>query len=284
MAKVKHERVMSGEFEICVFDLCGGSMMDDYDPAWWQHIFDETYLITDARSVCCPEVTALEVDVVVATLELEPDDRILDLCGGQGRHAIELNRRGYGNITVVDYSQVMLRVGAHDAARVGCSVDFCRGDACELGLADGIFDVVLVMGNSFGYFEDDGRNRKILQEICRLLRPGGKVLLDLVHPGYVRQQFNPNSWHEANEDVVVCRQRKLLKEGVLAREVVLSKQQGLIRDVTYFSRIFQPRELETLLADSGFHQINTKGGLVSQPEPGDYGLLGKRMLVTAHKP
>jgi D-alanine-D-alanine ligase len=259
-------------------------MMDDYDPTWWQHIFDETYLVTDARSVCCPEVTAVEVDMVVATLGLKPDDRILDLCGGQGRHAIELKRRGYKKVTVVDYSPVMLRVGVEDAARAGHAVHFCRADASEVGLADCVFDVVLVMGNSFGYFEMDSQNRKILKEICRLLRPGGKVLLDLAHPDFVRQQFKPGSWHEANEDVVVCRQRKLLNEGVLVREVVLSKRHGLIRDVTYFARIFQPFELETLLTESGFQQITCGGSLVSQSKVGDYGLLSKRMVITAHKP
>jgi D-alanine-D-alanine ligase len=258
--------------------------MADYDPTWWQHIFDETYLITDARSVCSPEITAAEVDMVLDTLEVKPDDRILDLCGGQGRHAIELNRRGFENVTVVDYSQVLLRVGADDAARAGCSVHFCRANASEVGLADGVFDVVLVMGNSFGYFEQDSQNRKILREICRLLRRGGKVLLDLVHSDYVRQHLKPTSWHEAGADVVVCRQRKLRNEGVLVREIVLSKGRGLIRDVTYFARLFQPQELEKLLADSGFRKISCGSTLVSHPKAGDYGLLSKRILVTADKP
>ncbi|MCG6916883.1 MAG: methyltransferase domain-containing protein [Deltaproteobacteria bacterium] len=258
--------------------------MDGYDPTWWQHIFDETYLVTDARSVCCPLTTAAEVDMVEATLGLNSDDRILDLCGGQGRHAIELDKRGYKNVTVVDYSQVLLRVGLKDAVRKGCSVYFCRGDACELGLADSTFDVVLIMGNSFGYFQDDSQNQKILQEICRLLRSGGTLLLDLVHNDYARQQFRPTSWHEANGDVVVCRQRKLLEEGVLVREMVMSKQSGLIRDVTYFARLFRPEELEVLLAHSGFKQISCGGTLISHPKPDDYGLLSKRMLVTAHKP
>ena len=258
--------------------------MDDYDPTWWQHIFDETYLITDARSVCCPEVTAAEVDMVEATLRLKVEDRILDLCGGQGRHAIELNRRGYRNVTVVDYSQVLLQVGCHDATKVGCSIHFCCGDACEVGLADDSFDVVLVMGNSFGYFKEDSQNQEILREIRRLLKPGGRVLLDLIHSDYARQQFKPSSWHEANEDVVVCRERELLKEGVLVREIVLSKRGGLVRDVTYFARLFQPEELEALLAESGFHRINSAGTMVSQPKVGDYGLLSKRMVVTAHKP
>jgi D-alanine-D-alanine ligase len=255
-----------------------------YDTNWWQHIFDETYLVTDARSVCCPLTTAAEVDMVEATLGLNSDDRILDLCGGQGRHAIELHKRGYKNVTVVDYSQVLLRVGLKDAAQKGCSIYFCRGDACELGLADSIFDVALLMGNSFGYFEDDSQNQKILQEICRLLKPGGTLLLDLVHNDYARQQFKPSSWHEATRDVVVCRQRKLLDEGVLVREMVISKRSGLIRDVTYFARLFRRKELEVLLAGSGFKQISCAGTLVSHPKPDDYGLLSKRMLVTAQKP
>jgi D-alanine-D-alanine ligase len=260
------------------------AVMDDYDTNWWQHIFNETYLVTDARSVCCPLTTAAEVDMVEATLGLNPDDQILDLCGGQGRHAIELHKRGYKNVTVVDYSQVLLRVGLKDAANKGCAVSFCRGDACEIGLAGSAFDAVLVMGNSFGYFEDDSQNQRILQEICRLLRPGGTLLLDLVHNDYARQQFKPSSWHEATRDVVVCRQRKLLDQGVLVREMVISKRSGLIRDVTYFARLFHPEELEVLLAGSGFRQISCGDTLVSHAQPGDYGLLSKRMLVTAHKP
>ena len=258
--------------------------MDGYDPKWWQYIFDETYLVTDARSVCCPVTTAAEVDIVEAKIGLSYDDRILDLCGGQGRHAIELNKRGYKKVTVVDYSQVLLRVGLRNATKVGCDIHFCRGDACELGLADSIFDAVLVMGNSFGYFEDDSQNQRILREIYRLLKPRGKILLDLIHSDYARQQFKPSSWHEATKDVIVCRQRQLLAAGVLVREMVVSKQGGLIRDITYFARLFQPKELEVLLAGSGFHQISCAGKLVSLSSAEDYGLLSNRMLVTAEKP
>lgn len=258
--------------------------MDDYDPSWWQHIFDETYLVTDARSVCCPEVTATEVDMVEATLEPGAEDFILDLCGGQGRHAIELSRRGYRNVMVVDYSQVLLQVGAHDATKAGSSVYFCRGDACRVGMTDDSFDVVLVMGNSFGYFKEDSQNKEILREIRRLLKPGGRVLLDLIHSDYARTHFKPSSWHEANEDVVVCRERQLQNEGVLVREIVLSKERGLIRDVRYFARLFQPQDMEALLTESGFQQIDSGGLLVSHPKADDYGLLNKRMLVTALKP
>ncbi|UCG12989.1 MAG: methyltransferase domain-containing protein [Deltaproteobacteria bacterium] len=257
---------------------------EEYDRTWWQRVFDEIYLITDARSVCCPETTSAEIDMILEVIRLNPQDRILDLCGGQGRHAIELNRRGHRNVTVVDYSEVLLRVGIRDARRMGCEIDFCRADACEVGLAAGIFDVILVMGNSFGYFAEDRDNQRILLEICRLLKPGGNLLLDLIDSDYARQQFKTSSWHEADEDVVVCRQRNLRDDGIVVREMVLSKQRGLVRDINYFARLFRRRELETLLADSGFQRISFEGTLISHPTAKDYGLLTRRMLVTARKP
>ena len=67
-------------------------------------------------------------------------------------------------------------------------------------------------------------------------------------------------------------------------EIVLSKERGLIRDVRYFARLFQPQDLEGLLTESGFQQIDCGGLLVSHPKADDYGLLNKRMLVTAFKP
>ena len=121
-------------------------------------------------------------------------------------------------------------------------------------------------------------------EVCRLLKPGGKLLLDLIHREYARQKFTPSSWHEANEDVVVCRRRKLLDDGIVVREMALSKDSGLIRDATYFARLFRYAELEALLKESGFQQINRAGSLASQPRVGDYGLLSNRMLVTARRP
>ena len=35
----------------------------EVDPDWWKTLFDEVYLITDARSVCDSELTRREVDV-----------------------------------------------------------------------------------------------------------------------------------------------------------------------------------------------------------------------------
>ena len=85
------------------------------NPDWWKTLFDETYLITDARSVCDDELTCREVDMVESRLELQKAWPIVDLCGGHGRHALELSSRGFQDVTVVDYSaiRVMCQYSQH---------------------------------------------------------------------------------------------------------------------------------------------------------------------------
>ena len=68
------------------------------DDNWWQDLFDEIYLLTDARSVCDEKLTGQEVDFLIETLVLDKSASILDLCGGHGRHSLELSRRGFKDV------------------------------------------------------------------------------------------------------------------------------------------------------------------------------------------
>ncbi len=68
------------------------------DPDWWKTLFDDIYLLTDARSVCDEEITRREVDLICELLPIRPDHKILDLCGGHGRHSLELAARGIGSM------------------------------------------------------------------------------------------------------------------------------------------------------------------------------------------
>jgi hypothetical protein len=55
------------------------------DPDWWKTLFDEVYLLTDARSVCDARITRREVDLICSLLPMKGSHKILDLCGGHGR-------------------------------------------------------------------------------------------------------------------------------------------------------------------------------------------------------
>ena len=61
---------------------------------WWETLFDDVYLLTDARSVCDDEITCREIDLVCELLSIQKHQHILDLCGGHGRPSFDLFKRG----------------------------------------------------------------------------------------------------------------------------------------------------------------------------------------------
>jgi D-alanine-D-alanine ligase len=252
---------------------------------WWKTLFDEVYLVTDAPFVCNPALTKHEVDVIEQALGLQPAARLLDVCGGQGRHALELARRGYQHLTVLDYSEFLLGRGRWEAAAAGVNVIFCQGDARAMPLPTAGFDVVLLMANSFGYFVDAADDRQVLAEVARILAAGGSFLLDLIDRDIALHHFCPESWHEATDDIVVCWRRELVHDLIRVRELVVSKATGMLRDRAYAERLYSPESIRRLLTDVGFHDIVIqRGAFVYDPDQGtDYGLATNRMLVTAAK-
>jgi D-alanine-D-alanine ligase len=255
------------------------------EPNWWQSLFDDVYLLTDAPIVCNPALTKREVDVVKQVLRIRPSDHILDLCGGQGRHAIELARHGYQHLTVLDFAPLLLQRGRQEIIDTGLSMNFCRGDARTLPLRSSCMDVVLLMANSFGYFVDAAEDQRLLHEVARVLRRGGRLLLDLFDYDYTVRHFLPESWHEANDDVVVCWKRERVGDVIRVREMVLSKTKGLLRDRAYAERLYRPDRLHAMLEAVGFdnHKIHDNV-LIYEPDDGrDYGLATHRMLITVTK-
>jgi D-alanine-D-alanine ligase len=257
--------------------------MIQFDPEWWKTLFDETYLITDARTVCDEALTCREVDFLEQILKLEKSWPILDLCGGQGRHSLELSRRGFRDVTVLDYSKVLIDLGIETAQREGLNTRFVRRDARDTALPDEGFKVIFVMANSFGYFVDEGENERILREAFRLLKPKGSLLLDLPHREYALKNFVPRSWHETNEEMVICRQRELDEDVVFGREMVICKKRGMIRDATYCTRLYSPERITALLKSASFISAGIHKDFVSHGKKGDYGLMTNRMIVIAEK-
>ena len=76
---------------------------------WWRTLFNALYLKTDGDVVEKDENTVEDVNALVDALDLKPEDGILDLCCGHGRHSLELARRGFQNITGIDRSRYLIR-------------------------------------------------------------------------------------------------------------------------------------------------------------------------------
>lgn len=254
------------------------------DPDWWRTLFDEVYLLTDARTVGDADLTSREIDWVCRILSPAGRARILDLCGGQGRHALELGRRGYRHCTVVDYSRPLLGMGREAAVQRGLPVHFVQADARRLSLCSAGFDHVLILGNSLGYLANESDDLAILTECHRVLKSSGRLLLDVSDGRHVRANLAPIAWHEIGGDVVVCREREVRDNWVCAREMVLSKSRGLIRDKNYRMRLYDAEALTSLAAQAGFSEIRQHASPSSRAgRHRDTGCMQNRLLISASK-
>ena len=143
--------------------------------AWYKNFFDEWYLKYWVQPIT-QERTEQEVDAIIRFLELEPKSRVLDLCCGQGRHSLELARRGY-HVVGLDLSETLLDHSRKMAEQEGLQIEFINGDMRQLPQTtefDGIFNFY----TAFGYFEKDEDNQAVLNAVGKALKKQGRFLLD----------------------------------------------------------------------------------------------------------
>ncbi|MCR9106547.1 MAG: methyltransferase domain-containing protein [Gammaproteobacteria bacterium] len=254
---------------------------------WWKTLFNSVYLKTDGDVVENNENTKAEIDMLLQACELDQDSELLDLCCGQGRHTLELARRGFNNLHGFDRSQYLIRLARKRARTEGLRVKFSEGDARRIHLPESSKDCVIIMGNSFGYFEREEDDLEVLRSIMRVLRSRGKLVLDVVDAQWMAKNFEPRTWEWIDQEHFVNRERSLSADGkrIVSREVVTHANVGVIADQFYAERLYSEEDLRSILGDLGFTDIVCHGSLQSGSTRGqDLGMMANRLFLSAVAP
>ncbi len=148
-----------------------------------------------------PALTLADVDFLEKTFDVKPGACLLDVPCGNGRHSIELARRGY-RITGVDLSQEFLA-----AARAELDADWRVGDMRALELESSAFDGAFCFGNSFGYLDHTGV-AAFLGAISVALKPEAKLVIET---GVCAESILPTlvqkRWHRMGDLMILSENR-----------------------------------------------------------------------------
>ena len=251
---------------------------------WWRQIFNANYLKTDGDVVEDETITRTEVDQFEAVASPAHDSAILDLCCGQGRHIIEFASRGYKNLHGLDRSHYLINRAETTARKQGRAVTFREGDARKLPFAADSFDLVILAGNSFGYFESPQDDIKVLNQIARVLKPFGKLLIDITDGEYMREHFQARSWEWIDKRHFVCRERSLSadQQRLISREVIAHVKKGVMADQFYAERLYSREALCELLNRLGFTKVEANSDILTDSQrKQDLGMMAKRFVITA---
>ena len=241
----------------------------------WDAFFSDFYLRAYADDERQTEAEAQAL-AAVALGGCPSGGRVLDVPCGFGRHAIPLARAGY-RVVGVDRSQALL----DEAARRGDGASrptFTRADYRDLPLPDDSFDVAVNLFTSLGYL-GDAEDTKALTEICRVLRPGGRLLIETMHRDLLVRQFREQDWRLAGQGRLLLEQRTFdAAAGVAQTTQTLVDNTGA-RDSRSFSvRIYTATELVAMLDSAGFEETRCHGDLDGRPFATD-----TRLVVVARR-
>ncbi|MBL6933271.1 MAG: methyltransferase domain-containing protein [Rhodospirillales bacterium] len=254
---------------------------------WWRELFNSIYLKTDGDVVENNLNTDREVSDLIVAADIRRKDRLLDLCCGQGRHSLELAGRGFSNVTGVDRSRYLIRLAKRRASKRGLNVTFKEGDARALRFPENSFDCVFLMGNSFGYFDQETDDHRVIDVIKKVLCTDGQIALDITDGDWMRGNFEPRSWEWIDQNHFVCRERSLSSDDqrLITREVVTHAERGVIADQFYAERLYSRESIERLLEAKGFRDLVFHASFKGESNRnGDLGMMAHRIFLTANAP
>jgi SAM-dependent methyltransferase len=211
---------------------------------WYEEAFRSDY-----RRVYAHRDLASARSEVSFLVERGLSGRVLDLCCGFGRHTLAMVERGL-DAWGIDLSMDLLReAGALENAE-RLEGRLLRGDAAALPFRDASFDSVANLFSSFGYFGELG-DARMLSEIARVTKVGGRVFLDLMNPAFVRANLRAESSREGR-DFLVRETRSLMEGGRrVVKDVELRFDDGGIRRWREDVRMYEEAELRGLLQGRG---------------------------------
>jgi SAM-dependent methyltransferase len=231
-------------------------------PETWDAFFSDFYLRAYADDEHDDQAEAQALAAV--RLAGCPDGGdVLDVPCGFGRHAVPLGRAGY-KVVGVDRSEALLAEARRRASGQRWP-KLARADYRELPFADASFDAAINLFSSLGYLGDE-EDTRALAEIGRVLRPGGRLVIEIMHRDLLVRQFHDHDWRLVGTGRLLLEQRTFDAPSGLAQVTqTLIDGTGDRDSRSYSIRVYSATELLAMLARAGFDDCKCYGDLDGGP-------------------
>ena len=247
-------------------------MSTDEPTPWYERFFRHEYLAFDEH----PQ-TGAEIDFLLQVLQPQSTARILDVGCGYGRHIIPLALKGYRTVGI-DRSPVMLDAARGAANGPGLRPSLLRADMRALPFSEA-FDIAVSLFSSFGYFEAEDENFRVLQSTANALAPGGRFLIETVNRDFLVRHLVPAQVYRP-AGMFLVEEREFDPVTSRSRVDVTLIQEGRETHLHHSIRLYTCTELEMLLTAAGLAPLGVWGDFRGT----DYTCDAPHMIVLAQKP
>ncbi len=240
------------------------------------HAFWESYLVGQSGLLGMEILTATSayrelMNAQVEALDLAPGHRVLDLGAGNGDFPLAAARAGHHglSVTCLDFVEKGLRRTQSRVTSCGFPVSCLRADLnlsgrFQLPIAPASCDAVLC-SLVLGYVSEA---KKLLQEVFRLLRPGGRIVVSTPMRDADLSKIYVEGIAELQEDRVTetFGEKVAASFGALQRDFLNAGARLLQLEEDGYFTFWDSPELEDLLSGAGFSSVSSRTAFGDPPQ------------------
>jgi SAM-dependent methyltransferase len=200
------------------------------------------------------------LSLILKTIRIPENATILDLACGNGRHSLLFAKMGF-KTSGIDISDFLIseanKLLDKKNNKIKNNLSFEIKDMRKLSHKRE-FDLVVNLFSSFGYFEKDFENEKVIKSVANALKPNGYFILDFLNSEYVINNLVPFSVTKIKN--IVIYQIRTIKNNFVVKEIIIhDKLKKINSRFTEKIRLFNYQDFKRMFNKYGLKIIRKFG-------------------------
>jgi len=181
------------------------------------------------------------------------------------------------SVTGVDITESFLNAAKEDAKYENLNIEYIKSDAREF-VRPGYFDTIVNLYISFGYFEDQDDDLKVLRNVYESLKKGGAFIIETLGKEIAVRDFIEAEWFERAGATLLTEYEPVDSWTFLKNRWIIIKDNKRL-EKTFVQRLYSASELRALLQKAGFETITIYGDWDETP----YDQHANKLIVVCNK-
>jgi len=221
-----------------------------------------------------------ELSGVLNLLQPKSGSHILDWCGGWGRHAVPLAKRGF-KLTILDFSKDYLERAEAYAKKEGVNLDMVHADFRETPPDIQANYAVNLFTAGLGYLSESD-DLAALRSLHAALKPKARIFIDTMSLFWIVRNWRDDNWvlsldgtkRHLHKRVFDFWRNRTTDEGIF-QDIATGSEENRSTEISFYS----PAQLANVLRTAGFDPQELFGGFDGAP----FTLDSKRLIMIAQK-